>query len=152
MLRRGRLAGGLLLETGFLLALNPSDRNHSWALGLLVECRGRRARCFLSPAAPVEVSLLLRSRGLDEERAVRSLRLMEEILAGAGVRALTLRLVHAARAAELRSKYPELGFFDSLHAAVALEEGLEYGDLDGVVRSVVEREAGGSGQRSGRRG
>ena len=145
MPRRGRFAGGLLLKIGFLLALNPSDRNHSWALGLLVECRSKRARCFLSPAAPVEVSLLLRSKGLDEERAARSLRLMEEILTGAGVRALTLRLVHAARAAELRSKYQELGFFDSLHAAVALEESLKYGDLDGIVRSVVEREAGSLG-------
>jgi hypothetical protein len=35
---------------------------------------------------------------------------------------------------------PELGFFDSLHAAIAIEGGLECGDLDEVVRNVVERE------------
>jgi len=130
----------LLLETGFLLALNPSDRNHSWALSVLSECRSRRAKCYLSPAAPVEVSLLLRSRGFDEGRIARALKLMESIVAGAGIRCLPLRLAHVARAAELRDKYSELGFFDSLHAAVAVVEGLAYGDLDGVVRSVVERE------------
>jgi len=27
----------LLLETGFLLALNPLDRNHGWALSVLSE-------------------------------------------------------------------------------------------------------------------
>jgi hypothetical protein len=35
---------------------------------------------------------------------------------------------------------PELGFFDSLHAAIAIEEGLKYGDLDKVLRSAVGRE------------
>ena len=142
-MRRGRSAKGLLLETGFLIALNLSDRNHSWALSVLSECRSRRVRCYLSPAAPVEVSLLLKSRGFDEGRIARVLKLMESIVTGAGIRCLPLRPAHVARAAELRGKYLELGFFDSLHAAVAVEEGLAYGDLDRVVRSVVEREGTG---------
>ena len=31
-------------------------------------------------------------------------------------------------------------FFDSPHAAAALAKDLDYGDLDSVVKSVVERE------------
>lgn len=56
---------------------------------------------------------------------------------------MNLGLSHAAKAAVLRGKYPELGFFDSLHAALAIEEGLEYGYLDETVRNVVERERSG---------
>jgi len=107
---------------------------------VLSECRSRRVRCYLSPAAPAEVSLLLKSRGLDEDRIARALRLMERVATGARVRSSPLRLAHAAKAAELRIKYPVLSFFDSLHAAIAVEEGLDYGDLDNVVRSVVEGE------------
>jgi len=40
----------------------------------------------------------------------------------------------------LRGRYSELSFFDSLHAAVAVEEDLDYGDLDSIVKSIVERE------------
>lgn len=136
----------MLLETGFLLALNPSDRNHSWAAGILSECRSRRAKCYLSPAAPVELSLLLKSRGFDESRIAKALKLMESIAVEAGVSSLPLKLAHAARAAELRSRYPELGFFDSLHAAVAVEEGLEYGDLDEIVKRIVEEEGSAEAQ------
>jgi hypothetical protein len=86
---------------------------------------------------------MLKSRGFEESRISRVLRLMESIVAGAEVRSLNLGLSHAAKAAVLRGKYPELGFFDSLHAALAIEEGLEYGDLDETVRNVVERERSG---------
>ncbi len=143
MRQKRRFVKSLLLETGFLLALNPLDRNHSWAVSILNECRRKHIKCYLSPAAPVEVSLVLKSRGFEESRISRVLRLMESIVAGAEVRSLNLGLSHAAKAAVLRGKYPELGFFDSLHAALAIEEGLEYGDLDETVRNVVERERSG---------
>ena len=46
--------------------------------------------------------------------------------------------------ADLRRRYAELSLFDSLHAAVAIAEGLAYYDLDGVVKEVVRREARGT--------
>lgn len=46
-----------LLETGFLIALNPRDRNHGWALGLLDKAGRGEVRIHVSPAAPVELAL-----------------------------------------------------------------------------------------------
>ena len=53
-------------------------------------------------------------------------------------------MAHASLVADLRRRYAELSLFDSLHAAVAIAEGLAYYDLDGVVKEVVRREARGT--------
>ena len=132
-----------LIETGFLLALNPRDRNHGWALKLLEEGRRGLVELYISPAAPVEVSLILRSRGLSEEEVREALEAMEDaILLYTRPRYVQLSLVHVALAARFRSRHSELTFFDSLHAAVAVAEGLAYYDLDGVLRRIIEEERG----------
>ena len=132
-----------LVETGFLLALNPRDRNHGWALKLLEEGRRGLVELYISPAAPVEVSLILRSRGLSEEEVREALEAMEDaILLYTRPRYVQLSLVHVALAARFRSRHSELTFFDSLHAAVAVAEGLAYYDLDGVLRRIIEEERG----------
>ncbi len=130
-----------LVETGFLLALNPRDRNHEWALKLLEGGEGGAIELYVSPAAPVEVSLILGSRGLSEREIREALEAMEDAMARfTKPRYVELRLDHAALAAELRRSHPELSFFDSLHAAVAIAEGLAYYDLDDVVRRAIEEE------------
>jgi len=134
-----------LVETGFLLALNPRDENHDWALGLLEESRRGLVELHISPASPVEVSLVLRARGLSEAEVREALEAMEDaVLSYTRPRYVQLKLAHASLAADLRRRYAELSFFDSLHAAVAIAEGLAYYDLDGVVREVVRREARGA--------
>ncbi len=132
-----------LIETGFLLALNPRDRNHGWALKLLEEGRRGLVELYISPAAPVEASLILRGRGLSEEEVREALEAMEDaILLYTRPRYVQLSLAHAALAARFRSRHPELTFFDSLHAAVAVAEGLAYYDLDGVLKRIIEEERG----------
>jgi len=131
-----------LVETGFLLALNPRDRNHDWALNLLREAKSGRLKLYLSPAAPIELSLILKSRGLAEKEAALVLEAMS--LAVSRYTRLVyppLTLEVASLAASLRERYPELTFFDSLHAAVAISNKLEYRDLDETVRRVVEKES-----------
>ena len=131
----------ILVETGFLLALNPRDRNHECAIKVLEEARRPGTLLYVSPAAPIELSLLMRSRGLSDEEVSRALYAME-----AAIRRYTtpyyppLELRHLAYAAELRRKYSELGFFDSIHAAIAILENLAYRDLDEVVERIVASE------------
>jgi len=136
------LAKRYLLETGFLLALNPHDRNHQWALDILAQARRGKIEICISPAAPIEVSLVLRSRGLASDLIAEILRAMDEAISlYTRPRYCSLTLQHLSYAAELRVKYANLTFFDSIHAAVAVIDKLEYMDLDPVVRDVVRLEA-----------
>lgn len=130
-----------LLETGFLLALNPRDRNHGWALSLLDKARRREVRIHISPAALVELALILRSRGLGDGEIAAALRAIDEAIS-MYTRPLypPLTLEHMAYASELRARYRGLSFFDSIHAAIVVSEGLEYMDLDRQVQSIVEVE------------
>jgi predicted nucleic acid-binding protein len=133
-----------LLETGFLLALNPRDRNHGWALSLLDRARRGEARIHISPAALVELALILRSRGLRDGEIAAALRAIDEAISMYTRPSYSpLTLEHVAYASELRSRHAGLTFFDSLHAAVAVSEGLEYIDLDERLRGVVEAERAG---------
>ena len=135
------MARRCLLETGFLLALNPNDRNHRWALDILARARRGELEIGISPAAPVEVSLILRSGGMNDSSIAEVLRAMEEAISlYTTPRYYELTLHHLSYAAELRARYSDLTFFDSIHAAVAIINRLTYMDLDPVVRKVVEHE------------
>ena len=46
----------ILVETGFLLALNPRDKHHKWALKTLGDVRKRTSILHISPIAPIELS------------------------------------------------------------------------------------------------
>ena len=130
-----------LLETGFLLALNPRDRNHAWALEVLEATRRGEVRIHISPAALVELALILKSRGVSESLAAAAFRAIEEAISQyTRPRYPALTPGHVAYASELRARHQGLSFFDSLHAAIAVSEGLEYMDLDELVRRVVEAE------------
>ncbi len=131
----------VLLETGFLVSLNPKDKNHEWAMDLLKRAKEREIRIFLSPASLVELSLILKSKGLSEEGISRALMAMESLItryARPAFPDLTFEIVSGA--AKLRMKYTQLSFFDSIHAATALTDDLEYYDLDEVIRDIIRRE------------
>lgn len=132
-----------LLETGFLVSLNPKDRNHEWAVNLLERARKREIKVFISPASLIELSLILKSKGLSDEGVSRVFTAMDSLIkryARPTFPDLTFETVSCA--AKLRNEYPHLSFFDSLHAAVALMEDLEYYDLDEAIRDVIKHERG----------
>ena len=139
----------VLVETGFLLALNPRDVHHQWALSLLEESRGKAKVLYISPASPVELSLILKSKGYSDESISRLLNAMFSIVGRyTRPRYPPMGLEHMAYAAELRAKYPQLTFFDSLHASVAILENLVYYDLDETVKGVIDSELKGKNRQS----
>ena len=132
---------GVLVETGFLLALNPRNKHHDWALQLLKQAKRGDIRLFISSPAILELTLILRSRGIDD----KSIEILLESM-NIAIRSYTkpnyvqVTLESAALASHLRQKYPDLTFFDSYHAALAIINNLEYYDLDPIVQRVVSRE------------
>ena len=130
-----------LVETGFLLALNPNDKNHGWALDLLRSAKRGICALYISPAAPIELSLIMKSRGYSHEAIAETLATMEDaIMLYTRPDFAVLRLEHLQLAAHLRSKYSELTFFDSIHAAIAVMDNYHYSDLDSVVAEIVSEE------------
>ena len=131
----------VLVETGFLLALNPRDKNHDWAISVLDEARRGHIVLNISPAALIELSLYLKSRGMDEESIEGVFEALEQaILTYTRPRIPSLSFEHVSLSSYLRGKYDGLTFFDSLHASISIIEGLIYYDLDGVIKRVVENE------------
>jgi len=133
----------ILVETDFLFALNPRNHLHQAALKLLEKAAEKRALLHISPAAPIEASLTLMSRGFNYEQAARILEAMERAIARY-TKAISLRLDLSTvnYSFRLRAKYSQLGFFDSLHASLALLNMLTYVGSDEKVAKVVEEEGG----------
>ena len=130
-----------LVETGFMLALNPRDRHHEWAMRVLDEARRGEIVLHISPAAPIELSLIMRARGFSDHDVARVLDAMSTIIARyTRPRYPQLGVRELAYAAELRTRYPGLTFFDSIHAAVTITHRLTYYDLDETVRSTIANE------------
>ena len=132
----------VLVETDFLFGLRRGDELHEAVMSLLEDARAGRVAISLSPAAPLEAALVMRSAGLDDSSIARALGAMQAIISTfARVESPGLSLSHAALAAELRERYG-MGFFDSIHGAVALAERLVYVGSDERVREAVESEGG----------
>jgi len=131
----------VLVETGFLLALNPKDKHHNWALNILREARARKIMLYISPAAPIELSLIMKSKKYDEKDIYRVLEALDSAI-NRYIKPFypSLEMRHIIYAAKLRMRYTELGFFDSLHASIAIKNNLIYYDLDEVLNSIVRRE------------
>lgn len=124
------------------MSLNPRDRNHGWAIKLLEQAKGHDIKIFISPASLIELSLVLKSRGLTEGGINRFFAAMRSLISRYTkpyFPDITFDVV--SKAAELRMKH-SLSFFDSIHAAIALTEDLEYYDLDELVRETVKAERG----------
>jgi len=59
---RGRIVLKVLVETRFMLALNPRDKHHEWIMKVLKEARRREILLHISPVAPVELFLIMKTR------------------------------------------------------------------------------------------
>jgi len=89
--------------------------------------------------ALVELDLLVRSDVIVVRDCAEFWRKIEELLRRLRVRVVGVRPLHFAKARELRRSYG-LTYFDSLHAAAAIVEGLELVSFDlrayGAVRGL----------------
>ena len=126
----------VLVETGFLLALNPEDKNHDYAIKLL---NNKNLKLYLSPASLIELTLLLRAKRRSEDEIISVFKALREIISNR-VSIISLNFAHIIKASELRKKYEELTLFDSIHAAIFLVEKISYGDLDERIRNIVNVE------------
>lgn len=130
-----------LVETGFLMALNPKDRNHSWAMNNFEDARMGKLEVNISPAAPLELALILKSKGLMEDKIARVMEALDlAIRRWTNPRYPPLDLSITLLSSKLRHNHPQLTFFDSIHAAISLSNDLIYYDLDDEVRDVIRAE------------
>ncbi len=131
----------ILVETDFLFGLNVRDKLYPYVIELLERHRKRMVNIVLSPAAPLEASLVMLSRGFSLDKVVRVLKLMDAKLIEYKVYSYTpLTLDIMVRALETRSKYPRLTLFDSIHIATAKVTGYTLVTSDKTIARVMERE------------
>ncbi len=132
-----------LVETDFLFSLNPNDRHHRHARQLLQAAAKGQLRAWLSPVAPIEASLILKSRGFTEDKVADILRSFRDAIQKYTIPAIPeLHVDHLAMAAELRHVHSSLTFFDSIHVAIALSSPFIYVSTDAEARKVVMKEGG----------
>ena len=123
-----------LVETDFILALaSRRDAHHDEAVRILEELGVELA---LSPYAILELELMASSGALKVASLEALHRALQDVLDYYGVRVLPPRPAHLAKAAELRARYAELSYFNSLHAGAAMVEGEELVSYDGVYASI----------------
>lgn len=95
-----------LPETGSLIPLNPEDRDREWAVELK-DARERRMRVFIPPASPMELSLILKSRGPREDDLSRVFDAIDSIIRHLKPPYPDLSSGCVSLAAGLRSKYQQ---------------------------------------------
>ena len=126
-----------MIETDFLLALiSAEDKHHGDVIELLDKLQGDIS---LSPHSLMELDLLLRSREIIVTNVEAFYDLLGELLNFREITTTSMKPKHYGVAFKLREKHDRLRYFDSLHAAFAIVEGLEllsydkeYGNVTGL--------------------
>lgn len=121
-----------MVESGLLVALSRTDdQYHTHARRII----SSGEKLLLSPYSLVEISLASRAIGDDIGGFMAAL---SKIVKGYdNLQQIPDRAEYHARAALLERKYG-LSFFDSLHAAVAVEEGYTMMSSDGQYEKIKE--------------
>jgi len=115
----------VLIETDLLIAsIDPKDPNHEIGEKILTEYE-----VILSPYAPIELDLLLKSSVIIVKDYIRFWHKLDDMLKQYEIRIAILKSLHFAKAYELRTHY-NITYFDSLHAATAITEDLELISFD----------------------
>jgi predicted nucleic acid-binding protein len=131
-----------LVETDFLFALRPSDKFHKKVLNILENCGPDVCKLFISPASPIEATLVMKSHEMSEEDIINSLKTMDEaIKTKSKPNYLDLTLDNMSLAVYLAKEH-SLTLFDSLHASFALMNNLTYYGSDKNLRNVIIAEKG----------
>ena len=131
-----------LVETDFLFALRPSDKLHYNVLNILENCSPDICKLFISPASPIEATLVMKSYEMSKEDIISSLKTMDEaIRTKINPNYLGLTLDNMSLAVHLAKKY-SLSLFDSIHASIALMNNLTYYGSDKNLRKAIIAEKG----------
>jgi len=123
-----------LVETDVIVAaINVRDPLHELAKSIL-----SRGKMMLSPYALIELNLLIRSRIIVVRDYSAFWRKMNNLLEYYEIKVLAPKPEYHLEASILRDKY-NLSYFDSLHAATSIIEGLtlisfdrDYGNVEGL--------------------
>ncbi len=128
----------MVVEADFLFGLSARDKLHPYVVRVLELCRRGVVGIVVSGAAPLEVALVLLSRGFSLDVVSRVLELMESKLAEYGANNFAnLDCSIVAEALKLRTSYPQLTFFDSIHVATAKVNGFALATSDSVLQQVA---------------
>ena len=123
----------VLVESDFLLGLSKSDVRHSNVIRSLNKHKDGNFRIRILSSAVVEVRSVLYSRGLSQKLIEDFFSLMAEILGDYGVEEFVpVELTDVIVAERMRSNWPGLTFFDSLHAAVSKRLNLKLLSTEGI--------------------
>jgi len=123
----------VVIETDFLIALiSKGDKHHSEVKEILEKL----SKALLSPYSFIELDLLINS-GVLKVKPSDFYRALANVLTYYGVFVPRIKPGHLMRAWDLRNRY-NLTFFDSLHAAVAIEESEVLMSYDRVYSIVKE--------------
>jgi predicted nucleic acid-binding protein len=109
-----------LAETEFLFSLRPKDRWNKLARRFLQKVEQNSIHVALLESAIQEMRAVLYSQGKAPREVYMSLLLIKGKLMKLGIPEETTTLDDYILADKLREDYPELTYFDSLHAAAAL--------------------------------
>ena len=126
-----------LVEADFLFGLRRSDaRNKKVAQALAAAKRGELELRVLSSAV-LEVRTVIHSRGIGPSKCEEAMSLMDSSLAEHGVREfLPIEIADVVVAERLRGRHPDLGYFDSLHAAQAGRLGVPILGSEGAYQRI----------------
>lgn len=124
----------ILIETDVVLSLaSKSDRHHEDALKLLF----KSGRAGLSPYTLIEIGMLVSSQVI-KVKLPEFYTNLENLFSYYSIIPVKPRPIHLAISYNLREEYPGLTFFDSLHAATAIAEGMTLVSFDKVYRKIKE--------------
>lgn len=126
-----------MVESEFLLGLRKGDRNHKDVVRALhMHEKGSLGLRILSSAV-IEVRAVLYSKGISFPNVEDVISLMDAELDDFGVKSyVPTRLGDIVLSERLRGEFPDLTFFDSLHAAISKRLGLSLLSNDPVYNQV----------------
>ena len=135
--RSQKVVSAVLVETEFLFSLREGNSRYETALKILEASRQGRLKVEVLSSAIAEAIAVLYSHGFDHKQIEEILALMDAKLIEAGInRYIPLTLTDTVIATRLRAEFPQLSFYDSLHAATAKRVNKQLLSSDPVYREV----------------
>ncbi|MHA1232757.1 MAG: hypothetical protein ACTSPQ_19160 [Candidatus Helarchaeota archaeon] len=122
-----------LIETDFLFGLRPSDKYYIKVKKMLELSKNKKIELKITNSAIFETRTVLYSQGKNSKEIYTILTLMKEKLNENNIKEEYVRFDDFILADYLRSKYPELTFFDSLHVAVSKNRNIPLCGNDSVL-------------------
>ena len=128
----------ILVETDFLFGLNPNDKIHSYVKRAITLHKKGALKCNLAGTALFEFRTVLYSHGLSSTDVYEATLIIAHKLKEYNIDVIPTKPQHILSADFLRTQYPQLSFFDALHAGVAYEESLPLVSYDDIYSEIEE--------------